>query len=40
MGDSGSLFIGLVLAWFVIDLSQGDTSAIAPVQGLWFLMVP
>ena len=40
MGDAGSLFIGLVLAWYVIDLSQGDARAIAPVQALWFMMVP
>ena len=40
MGDAGSLFIGLVLAWYVIDLSQGDARAIAPAQALWILLVP
>ncbi len=40
MGDAGSLFIGLFLAWYVVDLSQGETRAIAPVQALWFLLVP
>ena len=40
MGDAGSLFIGLILAWYVIHLSQGEGRAIAPAQGLWILMLP
>lgn len=39
-GDAGSLLVGFVLAWFVVDLSQGSERAFAPVQALWIVLVP
>lgn len=40
MGDAGSMFLGLALAWFFIELSQGPERAIAPVTALWILALP
>ena len=40
MGDSGSMFLGFSLVWFVISLSQGENRAMTPVTGLWVLAVP
>lgn len=40
MGDAGSMFLGFVLAWFLIDLAQGEGRAISPAAALWLLGVP
>ena len=40
MGDAGSMFLGLALAWFLIDLSQGSDAAMSPVVALWFFAIP
>ena len=40
MGNSGSLFLGFVLAWFVVGLSQGEQPVIDPVTALWILSIP
>ncbi|MGH8195773.1 MAG: MraY family glycosyltransferase [Woeseiaceae bacterium] len=40
LGDSGSMFLGLALAWFAIRLSQGRGAAISPASALWFLTLP
>jgi len=40
MGDSGSMLIGFVLAWSLVDLSQGVQRAMAPVTALWLFAVP
>ena len=40
MGDAGSMFLGFVLSWFLITLSQGDERAMAPVTALWLFGVP
>ncbi len=40
LGDSGSLFIGYVLAYFLIKLSQGDQRIITPVAALWIFAYP
>jgi UDP-GlcNAc:undecaprenyl-phosphate/decaprenyl-phosphate GlcNAc-1-phosphate transferase len=40
LGDSGSMFLGLALAWFAIRLSQGKGAAISPAAALWFLTLP
>lgn len=40
MGDSGSMMLGFVLAWFAVDLSQGEHAAITPVTVLWILALP
>jgi UDP-GlcNAc:undecaprenyl-phosphate/decaprenyl-phosphate GlcNAc-1-phosphate transferase len=40
MGDAGSMFIGLVIASLLVDLSQGEDRAFAPVTALWLFAVP
>ena len=40
MGDSGSTFLGLTVAWFLILLSQKPYNAIAPVKALWLFTIP
>ena len=40
MGDAGSMFLGFVLSWFLISLSQGDERAMAPVTALWLFAIP
>lgn len=40
MGDAGSMFLGFVLAWFVIDLSQGEARLMTPATALWIFAVP
>jgi UDP-GlcNAc:undecaprenyl-phosphate GlcNAc-1-phosphate transferase len=39
LGDAGSNFLGFSLAWFLIDLSQGDNAVLAPVSVLWFAIL-
>jgi UDP-GlcNAc:undecaprenyl-phosphate/decaprenyl-phosphate GlcNAc-1-phosphate transferase len=40
MGDAGSMFIGLVIAYLLIDLSQGEDRAFAPITALWLFALP
>lgn len=40
MGDAGSMFIGFLLSWFFIMLSQGESRAMSPVIALWLFAVP
>lgn len=40
MGDSGSTFLGLAVAWLLISLSQKPHDTITPVIALWLLIVP
>jgi UDP-GlcNAc:undecaprenyl-phosphate GlcNAc-1-phosphate transferase len=40
LGDSGSMFLGLALAWFAIKFSQGENRILAPSAALWFLLLP
>jgi UDP-GlcNAc:undecaprenyl-phosphate/decaprenyl-phosphate GlcNAc-1-phosphate transferase len=40
MGDAGSTFLGLFLAWFFIKLSQGEQRAFTPVTALWMFALP
>ena len=45
MGDSGSSWLGFVLAWFFIALSQDDpvagiTRAYAPITAIWLFGLP
>ena len=40
MGDAGSLFLGFLLCWFLIGLSQGEDRAIRPVTALWIIAIP
>ncbi len=40
MGDSGSMMLGFVVAWFAIDLSQQTSKAFAPITAVWILALP
>ena len=44
LGDAGSMFIGFILAWVLIELSQastaGSVNAIEPVNVLWCVALP
>ncbi|MEM6574238.1 MAG: hypothetical protein AAF736_08210 [Pseudomonadota bacterium] len=40
LGDAGTLWLGFLLAWLLIDLSQGTAAVIDPVTALWVLAVP
>lgn len=40
LGDSGSMVLGFVLAWFAVDLSQGRHPTMTPVTALWILALP
>jgi len=39
LGDAGSNFLGLLLAWFLIDMSQGSDAVLKPVAVLWFALL-
>lgn len=40
MGDAGSMMLGGVLSWFLVDLSQGERQAFAPITAVWILALP
>jgi len=40
MGDSGSMMLGLAVAWFAIDLSRPAAQAFAPISAVWILALP
>ncbi len=40
MGDAGSMFLGFVLAWFLVQLSQGDGRVFSPATALWLFGLP
>jgi len=40
MGNSGSAFLGLVVAWFSFRLTQNPGHPVSPVLALWLLPVP
>ncbi len=40
LGDSGSTFLGFVLAWLLIESTQGSGAIMPPVLALWFLALP
>ncbi len=40
MGDAGSMFLGFILAWLLVALSQGSDRLIAPVTAVWIFAVP
>jgi len=40
LGDSGSLFLGMFLAWQFIDLGNGEERAFAPITAVWLLGIP
>ena len=40
LGDAGSLFLGFILLWFSIFLSQEPHRTVSPVIFLWIMIVP
>ena len=40
MGDAGSTFLGLGIAWALISFSQGDNLIFSPVTALWIYSIP
>ncbi len=40
LGDAGSMFLGFVLAWFTVDITQGGRSDFYPVSAVWVMGVP
>lgn len=40
MGDAGSTFLGFVIVWVALGLSQGNGAVISPVYCLWFAAIP
>lgn len=40
LGDSGSMFIGFAVTWFLLTLAQGEQRAFSPVTALWLVAVP
>jgi UDP-GlcNAc:undecaprenyl-phosphate GlcNAc-1-phosphate transferase len=40
LGDAGSMALGLTIAWFCINLSQGDDPVVAPVSVAWIIALP
>jgi UDP-GlcNAc:undecaprenyl-phosphate GlcNAc-1-phosphate transferase len=40
LGDAGSLMLGLALAWFAVDLTQGLNRTFPPIAALWVVLLP
>lgn len=40
MGDAGSTTLGLIVGWFMVQLSQGETRVMSPMTAVWILAVP
>ncbi|THB65917.1 MAG: undecaprenyl-phosphate alpha-N-acetylglucosaminyl 1-phosphate transferase [Gammaproteobacteria bacterium] len=40
LGDSGSMMLGFIIAWFLISFTQGETQIIRPAIALWIFAVP
>ncbi len=40
MGDAGSMFIGFIICWYLIQLSQGEQAMIKPITAVWILALP
>lgn len=40
MGDAGSMLLGMLLAWFAIELAGSRQSLLTPVGALWIVAVP
>lgn len=40
LGDSGSMFLGLLLAWQFVDLGNGADRAFAPMTAVWLFGIP
>lgn len=40
LGDAGSMVLGFVIAWFAVDLTQGDGRSFPPICALWVIAIP
>ncbi|MGQ0578869.1 MAG: MraY family glycosyltransferase [Betaproteobacteria bacterium] len=40
LGDSGSMFLGFVLVWFTVDVTQSGQNDFYPISAVWVLGVP
>ena len=40
MGDAGSTMLGFVLAWSLVNLSQGQRAVMTPITAVWILALP
>jgi UDP-GlcNAc:undecaprenyl-phosphate/decaprenyl-phosphate GlcNAc-1-phosphate transferase len=40
MGSCGNMFLGFILCWFALDLSQGEQQVISPITAVWILGLP
>ncbi len=40
LGDSGSMMLGFIIAWFLISFTQGENQIVRPVIALWIFAIP
>ncbi len=40
LGDAGSMSLGLCIAWFAINLTQGADPALSPISVAWIIALP
>lgn len=40
LGDSGSMWLGFMVAWLLVSLSQGEGKIFTPVTALWLVLLP
>lgn len=40
LGDNGSMLLGLMFAWLLVDLSQEPDPSMTPVTAIWLFSVP
>ncbi len=40
LGDAGSMMLGFVLAWFAVELTQGQHPPLTPITAVWIMAVP
>lgn len=40
LGDSGSMFLGFILCWYSLKLSQGAQTSLSPVSAGWIFGLP
>lgn len=40
LGDSGSMMLGFIIAWFLISFTQGENQIVHPVIALWIFAIP
>lgn len=40
LGDAGSMVLGFIIAWFAVDLTQGNGRTFSPICALWVVVIP